>query len=308
VPYDRTLRGPVTLRIGAEPDTETSVDELAIYSRTLTEPQAAFLAASFEPPGARFDAIAQRLAEDDRILEERRALVGRLSGKTGRLIIHRGRPQRVYDFPEDIKAEGIRPEDISRTNLARFDVIYFPEGPHYEVQPEQYTNILQFVAEGGGYVGSCQGSFFAEKIGLLDIECYACNIWGLFAVTLKPHVITDGRDDVIHMHFGNGPIMVPGTNCTVAATYVASLPDRPTPAAIVAGRYGKGRVVLFGPHPLGGQVSRKGIKAFFSGKDLETERLLVNAMLYAAGLLGAGGEVNVPYPAGNVQRPSSEEG
>ena len=79
--------------------------------------------------------------------------------------------------------------------------------------------------------------------------------------------------------------MVPGDDCQVVATYVMTLPGKVTPAAIVTGAFGSGRVVAFGPHPMGGKVSAKGVRAHWGGALLETERMLVNALLYASNRL-----------------------
>ena len=283
--YDRKLRGPVSMTIGGEGEAGISVDEVAVYSRPFTEPQTAFLTTSFAQKDQRLTALAARLAEDDRVLAARRALVQKLDGKVGRLLHHRGGAEgATFSFPEGIKADGIRPEDLGKADLSRFAVIYFPEGPRYQVEPEQHQALVQYVRNGGGYVGSCQGAYFAEKLGVLDYKTHHFWSWGILKVHLKPHYVTDGRAETITMHFGNGPIMVPGQGCTVVGAYDMGFPDR-TPAAILAGDCGKGRVVVFGTHPLGGQVSYRGKRVFFTPRDFGTGRMLVNALLYAARLV-----------------------
>lgn len=290
--YDRRPAGSVKLEIGdlGKGGANVAIDELAIYNRPITRDQAPVLAQSFGDKAGRVAVLTKRFAEDDRKLAERRAKVALLKGRIGRLMHHRNQKPGLIKFPEGIVAQGIRPQDIGKVDLGKYKVIYFPEGPRYQVKPEQYKALREWVEQGGGYVGSCQGAYFAAQVGLLDYKCYLCHIWGIFKVTLVPNVVNDFRKGVIDMHFGNGPIMVPGKGCTVAGTYVMALPDGKAPAAIITGVRGKGRIVVFGTHPLGGQVSRKGVRAFWTGRHLETNRMLVNAFLYAGGIIDAKGK------------------
>jgi len=142
------------------------------------------------------------------------------------------------------------------------------------------------VKNGGGYVGCCQGAFFAEKLKLVDVKCYLMDVWGLYNVALsnEPHFVKGGRTGTIRMHFGNGPIMVAGKDCEVLGTYSLGFPTG-KPAAILTGKCGKGNVVLFGTHPLGEKVSYKGTRAWFTGRLMETEKMFVNALLYASNLV-----------------------
>ena len=284
--YDRQAGDPATLLVGSpdENRADVSIDELVVYHRVLTESQALFLRNSFAEKGARFQGFTAKLAEDDHVLAERRALVSKLEGKVGILRHFRNNPRVDIELPEGIVAAAILPQDVGKADLSKFGVIFFPQGPRYQVEPEQHKHLVDYVKNGGGYVGSCQGAYFGSKLGLLNYECHMLHVWGIFKITLSPHVVNDWRKDVIDMHFGNGPVMVPGEGCNVAGTYVMTLPGQKTPAAIVTGQCGKGRVVAFGAHPLGGYVSRRGTRAFWTGKLLETERMLVNALLYAAGL------------------------
>ncbi len=223
--------------------------------------------------------------KDDEQQAARQEAIASLKGKVGYLIHRKGTEPRTLELSEGIVAESIRPEDLGTVPLEQYDVIFFPAGPRYQLDESHDALIRDYVRNGGGYVGSCQGSFYAAQLKLLDVEAYTLNIWGLFKVRLKPHALTDLRGAEIPMHFGNGPVMVPGDDCQVIATYVMTLPGKATPAAIVTGTFGSGRVVAFGPHPMGGKVSAKGVRAYWSGDLLETERMLVNALLYASNRL-----------------------
>jgi len=288
-PFDGRFGEFSALEIGGPGDPACSLDAVAVYDRCLTKPQVAALAAAFPAEGDRAEALGRRLAEDDRAAAARAALVAKLDGKVGHVLHTRGREAGLVDFPEGVKGQAIRPEDIGKTDLSRFRVIHFPMGPKFEIEPAQYPAIVEFVEKGGGYVGCCQGAFFAEKTKLLDIKCHPMDVWGLYNIQLRPHFVTDGRSGVIRMHFGNGPVMVAGQGCETLGEYLLGFPGA-RPSAIVTGKRGQGTVVLFGTHPLGDSVSYKGTRAFFSGKLLDTDVMFVNALLYASGLTDAQGK------------------
>jgi len=284
IPHDNRFGGPAFLEIGSEQDAGIRIDEIALYSRAFTHDQAKLLAETFSPEVERFAALTAQLEKDDRALAARRALVLKLNGKVGRVSHNRGHAPSAIVYPEGIEGVAIKPEDIGKIDLSRFSVLHFPMGPKFQIEPAQYKYIVEFVRKGGGYVGCCQGAYFAEKLKLLDIKCYNMDVWGLYNIVLRPHFVTDNRKGVIRMHFGNGPIMLAGKDCQVLATYYLGFPPG-EPAAILTGKCGKGTVVLFGTHPLGESVSYKGTKAYFSGKLLETDVMFVNALLYAAGIV-----------------------
>jgi hypothetical protein len=189
---------------------------------------------------------------------------------------------KTFKFPEGITATCIPPGDIGKTDLSQFKVIWFPKGPKFQINPDQYKYIIDYVKNGGGYVGACQGSRLAKTFKLLDFKVYDSNVWGIYLIDLVPHYINDFQKKQIHMHYGNGPLMIPGKGCTTIAKYFAFFPGKIQPSAIITGQCDKGRVVLFGPHPTGGKVSRNGVRAYWSGRDLGTSRMVVNALLYAA--------------------------
>lgn len=288
-PFNGKMPGAAVLEIKGAQDLAAGLDSLTVYRRALSKTQAQLLAQLSTQAVDRVDGLRAEIARDDQAAAERRALVARLQGKVGRIYHTRGRAAGPVALPEGVMAEGIRPEEIGQTDLSRFAVLYFPQGPNFQITPEQYPAIREFVRNGGGYVGDCQGAYFAEKLELLPITCYYNNIWGLYKIHVKPHFVTDNRQAEITMHFGNGPIMAVGEGCRVIGTYAMKLPGDVTPAAIVVGQYGRGTVVIFGTHPTGEKVAFQGARAHFSGKLLGTERMLVNALLLAAGLVDEDG-------------------
>ena len=286
-PFAGRMGSPATLDVRGVAGTEVMLGPVAMYGRCLTASQARLLAHSAgQPSSERLARLQDQILRDDEIAAQRREMVAGLRGKVGRVYHTRGRDPGAVSLPEGIEAEGIRPEDIGKSDLTRFRVIYFPQGPNFQIEADQYAAIQDYVRRGGGYVGDCQGAYFAaDKLKLLPVECYHNNVWGLYKILVTPHFVTDDRRGEVTMHFGNGPIMVPGAECRVLGTYAMKLPGNAVPAALVAGTYGAGRVILFGPHPLGEKVAFKGTTAHFSGKLLGTERMFVNALLLAAGLV-----------------------
>lgn len=283
-------RAPFTVLEVGEPDkSKVSINKVAIYTRPLTESQAAYLASSEGWKGDRIATLAERVAADDRDEVQRRAKrqsqVAGLRGRVGRLIHLRGEKPQEFAFPEDITATGIRPEDVGVIDLSRFRVIYFPEGGLYQLSPEQEKLIVEYVRSGGGYVGSCLGALAAHRLKILEFVKYSFLEQGLISINLKPHAVTAGCGAAVVMHHGNGPIMVPGQGCRAIGTYALGNPKE-TAGAILVGMCGQGRVVLFGPHPLGGGLAAAGKSVSYTAADLGTDRMIVNALLYAAGVIG----------------------
>jgi hypothetical protein len=283
--FDNFFRNSSIIEFNGGSDSGVSIDEIFIYNRFLSIPQAKFMFESFARKKNRLGIIKQRLAEDDRIAQERKELVAKLKGLVGYVSHHKHSKAKTFKFPgEDVVAECINPTLLGKVDLSKFKVIWFPKGPHFEIEPEQFKYIVEYVENGGGYVGSCQGSYFANKIKLIDFEARLFNIWGVFKIKHTPHVVNDFSSGVDDIHFGNGPIIVPGEGIETIAHFDMELPGNFSPSAIVAAKRGKGRVVLFAPHPTGGVISKGGVRGYYQARDLRTGRMAINALLYAAKL------------------------
>ncbi len=281
-----------TLQLGGPAPIDVSVDELTVYTRALSREQAGFLGETLHLGKERFAALADRIAFDDaetaRRLAERRAQVAQLEGKVGRLIARRNQQPRNFTFPEGIEARGIRPEDVGEIDLSQFSVIYFPQGTGYQLERDQQQMIFDYVKNGGGYVGSCAGAYTAiQRFSprLLNIRSHVFRATALFPISLKAHPVTDGYGAQVTMHHGNGPIMFPRDDSRVIGTYPVPADEHEPPGAIVVGRRGEGRLVLFGPHPLGGGIGAAGKSIRLTAADLGTDRMFVNALLYAAKII-----------------------
>jgi hypothetical protein len=284
-PYARPFAGLRKLAIGGPDDLQTSIDEIVIYRQTLSPSDVAVLHAGYGQPD-RIAALTQKRAADDRAAkaaaEARLSQIAMLKGKVACIINPRGGSQRNFNLPGGIVATGLRVEDIGKVDLSQFAVIYGPPGGGYQITSEQSELMRQYVQKGGGYVGVCAGANYAGKARLLNMKTHSLKNQGLVSVGIKPHPITEGFSGEVMIHHGNGPVMVPGDGCTVVGTFQFGQNFPLTTAAIVAGDNGQGRAVAFGPHPTGGAVEFEGKGAKFEGKDLGTDTLLVNALLWAA--------------------------
>ena len=126
--------------------------------------------------------------------------------------------------------------------------------------------IGEFVALGGQYLGICAGAYYGcesldwnngEIAGPRELAFLPCRATGPVFEWLEDKDITKSWDNAVKLEWGNGdmstvlyaggPVFeVPeGAETEILARYTA-LPGKPP--AIIAGSYGKGRVVLSSPH------------------------------------------------------------
>lgn len=281
----KPLEGFTKLVIGGEGNLQTSLDEITVYQRPLNASDVELLYASVAKED-RFLALAEKAKADALVVqqarENRQQQLAQLKGRVGYLINPRGGEQRDVKLPGGIVATGIRVEDVGKVDLAPFAVIYGPPGGAYQLEASQTELIRTYVQNGGGYVGVCAGANYCGKARLLNMSTHSLKNQGLVSVGVRKHPITEGYTGEVVIHHGNGPIMVPGEGCHVVGTFQIGQDFPITTAAIVAGENGKGRVAAFGPHPTGGGVEFESKGAKFSGEELGTDELLVNALLWAA--------------------------
>lgn len=190
--------------------------------------------------------------------------------------------------------------DIASINLSdSFDLIWFPGGfaGEYRYLITDLEPLIDFVDQGGYYVGSCAGAYFAADIlSWLGEDGkdhdYPLNFfpgkatgplvydlnWGDEAVLLlnRDIAINDDFEAKIPVYYFDGPYFdaFPEANYLILARYeVNNLP------AVVAGHYGDGKYLLFGPHPeMGGIDEQSGDYDLEGGNNAQWEWLL--AVLY----------------------------
>lgn len=153
---------------------------------------------------------------------------------------------------------------------AHFDVIWFPGGfaAEYKNFISDHSNIRSFVREGGAFIGSCAGAYYAGDILRwhgTDYQ-YPLKLFGGRGIGPLAGLIAWGDIDTIYldadhpvnadfqssldMYYFDGPYFEPYNHEEIEVLARYAVNDKP---AVIAGRYGSGKYMLFGPHPeLGG--------------------------------------------------------
>ena len=166
--------------------------------------------------------------------------------------------------------------------LTNYDVVMFPGGSGAgqagALQQAGCQKVEQFVAAGGGYVGTCAGAFLpvlgytlggnasTEWLNIVDAEIIDLEHWGRGTglaevhIVNRTHPIVAGFSEYITAEYFNGPLLGPGGSPAIPdyveiAVYVSDIHDN-APAGIMPGTtsmttstYQLGRCVLFSFHP-----------------------------------------------------------
>ncbi len=169
----------------------------------------------------------------------------------------------------DIAAETLSALDIRGGRLQGFDAVIFAAGFSSEQSAALGRDgrgaVRRFVAAGGGYVGICAGAYLAlagrdaPRTDRLEL---------LAAASLEPWRRGAGEMGIIPvgasappcvLDYENGPLVQVVRRRDLPAPAVLALYDEPEGAlaraglagapAVLAARYGVGRVLLFSPHP-----------------------------------------------------------
>ncbi|MGE0789185.1 MAG: BPL-N domain-containing protein [Sandaracinaceae bacterium] len=186
-------------------------------------------------------------------------------------------PSAIETARAAMEADGMQvaivtPEDVRGGALDRADAVLFTGG-RGSVQgrllgDDGRERVRRFVANGGGYVGICAGSYLAMqgepefyKIAIVAAEQSTGDRWlrGIRPLPVRP---SDGSPEVT-LHYANGPLLAPTrvrglTPFVTLATFAAevhrseygTLPGEMLGApAVAAARYRQGRLLLFSPNP-----------------------------------------------------------
>lgn len=187
-----------------------------------------------------------------------------------------GNMRRCLSPSPDFVIQTVTSGDIRSNALARIDVLICPGGSGHKqadaLDPDGRHVVQDFVRNGGGYIGFCAGAYLAScqytwSLGLLNANVVDRAHWarGTGNVTLKltpaGRKILSTAVETVTCYYGQGPLLAPGnlTNLPpyqVLATYNSEIAKKGAPTgvmigttAIAAGKYGKGRVLCFSPHP-----------------------------------------------------------
>jgi putative intracellular protease/amidase len=169
----------------------------------------------------------------------------------------------------------IGPEEIAAGALEHCHAVLFPGGSSTRqgesLGAANRQRVRAFVESGGGYVGICAGAYLATvefpwALKILDAKTYSAE-WKRGRGVVQLELTTTGRKILgsgqvwCDVRYHNGPILVRARRDDLPdyqslAVFRSEVADYGAPAgvmvgspAIVSGRFGKGRVLCYSPHP-----------------------------------------------------------
>lgn len=186
----------------------------------------------------------------------------------------------------DLVYEEIDEASIKKGELKDYSVLIVPGGYTKRcvtsLGKRGFERIRDFVESGGGYIGICAGAYMASKtvevqghpsgLNIIDVQNKRKAGRRIVSITIiePEHPLVSGCKKELRIWYQNGPKILAGKDVEKIAVY-----DKNS-AAIVFGKKGKGKVILFSPHPEG-NLNRK-----IDAEKLGTLKLLENAVLFAS--------------------------
>ena len=188
-----------------------------------------------------------------------------------------------------VNTKALEEEDLNTL----YSSVIFPGGHSVQPSDKAVRNIFKFVENGGGFIGICAGLHFAAMSKIINIDLKIVRAKGTYDIRLlKKHPVTRGYQIVPgtlpakkfgkyeYPYFPQGRIKILRGNggfikCGKGVEMIASYDNDDEWGAIVAGKRGKGRVILFSGHPESS-----------TGTDMEKPDplgLLFNAVEYVSG-------------------------
>lgn len=176
----------------------------------------------------------------------------------------------------DIVVRRVGVPELSGGALKQFDVLIVPGGGASKQARALGTDgcraIVEFVKNGGGYAGFCAGAYLASNnytwsLKIIDAQVIDRKHWKRGTGQVKVELTGEGRrllsdeQGLIDIYFANGPLLAPAEDPNIPdfeplALYRTEINKNDAPEgvmkdtpAIVAGRFGKGRVFCSSPHP-----------------------------------------------------------
>jgi predicted deacylase/glutamine amidotransferase-like uncharacterized protein len=182
---------------------------------------------------------------------------------------------RRFDHAPDTSIAEVSPEDIRAGALTNYNVVIFGGGSGSKeaeaIGERGRSNVINFVANGGGYVGICAGAYLATSgytwsLHLLNVKTVSPK-WQRGRGEVKLEITDQGRkilqtrDKSLDCLYHNGPVVTTAEEASLPpyealAYFRSEFASNGTPAgiminspALIAATYKKGRVVFCSPHP-----------------------------------------------------------
>lgn len=187
---------------------------------------------------------------------------------------------RNYTF-DKINQNDLLDSDI----LGKYDLVWFPGGYSAEykfrISSVGQKNLIDYVDNGGYFAGSCAGAYFASEIMTWygEDSSYPLKIfsgkavgplaglvpWGGISVsTINKDIYGNDLTAKLPINYFDGPYFVPDENANVD---ILARYDVNNEAAVIAGSFGNGKFLLFGPHPELGTYNRSTDNLIIDGGD-----------------------------------------
>lgn len=194
--------------------------------------------------------------------------------------------KELNNLKKKVEVTRVCATDIKYGCLDQFDTVIFSGGRGSKqasaLGKSGRKKAKAFVKSGGGYIGICAGSYlactnFKWSLGLIDAKTKSSK-WRRGIGRVKIQLSDKGvgllgdQKDPVSVIYANGPIIGPASkdeipDYEVLAWFRTELSENGTPKglmvdspAIVRGRFGKGTVICFSPHP----EATKGLEGFIS--------------------------------------------
>ena len=177
---------------------------------------------------------------------------------------------------DQVSVTKLTAEQIRSGGLAGLDILMHPGGSGGEqgrnLDGPGREKIRGFVRDGGGFIGICAGAYLATadypwSLNLLDAKVIDTKHWRRGIGTVEIDLTPAGRDllrttnQVFPIHYAQGPLLAPANRPEIddyeeMANFKTEIAKNGAPegvmigtTAIARGRFGKGRVICFSPHP-----------------------------------------------------------
>jgi len=177
---------------------------------------------------------------------------------------------------QGFEVKPITADEIRDGALKDFDVLIHGGGSaskQGETLGDKGRNaVKKFVDGGGGFIGICAGAYLASaqykwSLGVLDAQVIDGAHWARGEGDVKLRLTSAGQKalqpekETCTIHFENGPLLGPGKKDDIEdyeplATFESEMRKNDAPpgimkgtTAIARGKFGKGHVFCFSPHP-----------------------------------------------------------
>jgi len=185
------------------------------------------------------------------------------------------RVQEIMGKEKNTTVVEVGPDEIQNGALSQFNVVICPGGTGggqaRAIGEDGRVRIRKFVEDGAGYVGICAGAYLATSgfswgLKILDAKTVSPK-WERGRATVKIELTDKGRQilgdrrGLLDCKYHNGPILCPAKveslpDYEVLAFFRTEVAEHNSPKGImvnspaaVAGRCGKGHVIVISPHP-----------------------------------------------------------